>query len=248
MAGKIIVGGYNNAFCGVGAVIVFFVVSGFCIHYPFVLARTLPIGPFYVRRYIRIVGPLVIALTVGGIIGQSITVFYQAIIWSLVAELIYYTLYPAIRPIFEKWPLQTVVASYIPAVALVVTTHPGALNFHEFGPWLTWIVGLPSWLLGCLLAIYVSSAARVRVAPPWNFRVAVWILSSVASIVRFHLHIGYPWTLTPFAVVVFFWIREEIAYYRVARPSGFFEYCGKFSYSIYLVHGLGACPRKVVQG
>jgi peptidoglycan/LPS O-acetylase OafA/YrhL len=57
---------------------------------------------------------------------------------------------------------------------------------------------------------------------------------------RFHANIGFPLTLTLFGILVFFWIRAEIRYYRFVRPPVYAEFCGRWSYSIYLVHGLAA--------
>ena len=44
MPGRLLVGIYNNLFAGQAAVIVFFLVSGFCIHYPFRHAARVPLA------------------------------------------------------------------------------------------------------------------------------------------------------------------------------------------------------------
>ncbi len=231
------VGIYNNLFCGVGAVIAFFVISGFCIHYPFVGTQKLPLGAFYVRRYVRIVCPLAVALLLGSLLGERLVSFYENIIWSLIAELIYYTIYPVLRIAFLRWKWDFVLAAYAGAFALIAL-HPSAGDFHQFGPELTWVVGLPSWLLGCGLATWASEDRSSRRTAPWLWRGTVWAAGSSASVLRFHAGIGYPLTLTIFGVLVFFWIREEIRYYRFAPAPVFLEFCGRWSYSIYLVHGL----------
>ena len=231
------VGIYNNLFCGVGAVIAFFVISGFCIHYPFVGTRKLPLAAFYVRRYVRIVGPLAAALLVGALLGQGFVAFYENIVWSLIAELIYYTIYPVLRIPFLRWQWGLVLAAYAASFTLIAL-NPSAGDFHRFGPALTWLVGLPSWLLGCCLATWASKDRSSRGSAPWLWRGAVWAASSFASVLRFHANIGYPLSLTIFGILVFFWIREEIRYYRFAAAPVFFEFCGRWSYSIYLVHGL----------
>lgn len=236
---KVAIGIYDNLFCGVGAVIAFFVISGFCIHYPFAGTQKLPLGAFYIRRYVRILCPLAVALLLGTLLGQSMVGFYEAIIWSLIAELIYYTIYPVLRLAFLRWKWDCVLAAYAIAFALTAV-YPKALNFHQFGPGLTWLVGLPSWLLGCGLATWASAGGSSRRTAPWLWRGAAWAASSLASMLRFHAHIGYPLTLTLFSVLVFFWIREEIRYYRFAPAPAYIESCGRWSYSIYLVHGLAA--------
>jgi peptidoglycan/LPS O-acetylase OafA/YrhL len=234
-----VLGLYNNLFCGVAAVIVFFVISGFCIHYPYAAVKKVPLGSFYVRRYIRILPPLFIALLLGKLLGQDMMGFYKDIIWSLIAELVYYTIYPALHLTLIRWPKQSLVLAYGTSFALIAA-YPEALNFHQFGPGLTWLVGLPSWLLGCRLATKTVADGLRPTKSPWLWRGVVWAASSLASILRFHAHIGYPLTLTLFGILVYYWIRSEIRHYRVAQPSGFTEYCGRWSYSIYLVHGLAA--------
>ena len=54
---------YENSFKGPPAVIVFFVISGFCIHYPHSAQNQIPSVPaYFARRYIRIAGPMIPAI------------------------------------------------------------------------------------------------------------------------------------------------------------------------------------------
>jgi hypothetical protein len=55
-------GVYGNLFAGVPAVIVFFVISGFCIHHPFRAPGSFQLLPYLTRRYVRIGIPLVAAV------------------------------------------------------------------------------------------------------------------------------------------------------------------------------------------
>jgi peptidoglycan/LPS O-acetylase OafA/YrhL len=55
-------------------------------------------------------------------------------------------------------------------------------------------------------------------------------------VLRSHSIIGYPWTLSLFAIAVYFWIDREIARGLLKRPAGALEWAGTFSYSIYLLH------------
>jgi peptidoglycan/LPS O-acetylase OafA/YrhL len=236
---RIVTGIYNNLFCGAAAVIVFFVISGFCIHYPTLGDEKIDLPVFYVRRYIRILCPVAAALVLGSYVGQDVAGFYNTILWSLVAELIYYTSYPAIRPFLIRAPDTAILVASIAALA-VIAIWPAALNFHEFGFHLTWVVGLPSWILGCRLATLTATDRGNRTSPPWLWRGAVWISSILASILRFHADIGYPFTLTLLGWLVFLWIREEIRFYDSALPHRWIEAGGRWSYSMYLIHGLAA--------
>ena len=70
----------------------------------------------------------------------------------------------------------------------------------------------------------------------WGWRLAVWVVSSLCSVLRFHSPVGYPWTLDLFALLVFFWLREEIIYSQTQKRGRFLEWAGKWSYSLYLMH------------
>ncbi len=39
-----------------------------------------------------------------------------------------------------------------------------------------------------------------------------------------------------FAILLFFWIRNEILYFKKRQPLRILEFSGKFSYSLYLCH------------
>ncbi len=153
-AGWLIGGLYNNFWNGPAAVIVFFVISGFCIHYP--SSRTLQIpslAGYAARRYLRIGLPLAVAMVVSPYLGVKLGLFHDSILWSLVAELVYYTLYPALlalrrRGVEWRW---MVAGSFIAALVLVATD-PKAKNYASWGIGLNWVMGLPCWLLGCELA------------------------------------------------------------------------------------------------
>src|ERR1700678_4802267 len=75
---------FNNLFDGPAAVIVFFVISGFCIHYPFRGERTPSVASFLARRFIRIVPPaLIFSLILWGILHNR-SVLQQTVLWSIV--------------------------------------------------------------------------------------------------------------------------------------------------------------------
>jgi len=78
-----------NAFDGIGAVIAFFIISGFVIHYP--NKNGIPnLKEFWIRRFVRIVIPLCIILPLGLLFDHP----EKAVVWSLFCELIYYAIYP----------------------------------------------------------------------------------------------------------------------------------------------------------
>ncbi|GBO55653.1 O-antigen acetylase [Pseudanabaena sp. lw0831] len=242
IVGKIIAGIYGNSFSGPTAVIVFFVVSGFCIHYPFRHNKRLFLIPYFSRRHLRIWIPIIIAVLAGNPLGVKLTLLQDSILWSLLAEEIYYLIYPSLLFLRRRIGWQKILfAAYISAV-LVILSNPTAGNYPSYGPYLNWLLGLPCWLLGCCLAektdYLYASATNINVHI-WRWRFAAWLLSLICSALRFHSPIKYPWTLTVFAIFAFFWLGKEILHYQNHIPWPIFENAGKGSYSIYLVHVLG---------
>src|SRR5947207_15870928 len=70
--GRIVAGFYNNLFSGPAAVIVFFVISGFCINYPYRRGERIPLVSYYSRRYLRILVPMAAAILLGMPLGLNL--------------------------------------------------------------------------------------------------------------------------------------------------------------------------------
>lgn len=236
--GKFASGVYGNAFSGPAAVIVFFVISGFCIHYPFRNGKQLAIVPYFARRHIRIWIPIFVAVLLAKLAGVAFMNFQDTILWSLLAEELYYLIYPALlklRSHFEGWR-EILVVSYLLAI-IVIFQNPTAGNYPSYGPYLNWILGLPCWILGCILAECVgTSSSQITSLGVWLWRGSAWGLSVICSVLRFHSPIGYPWSLTMFAIFAYFWVNAEVQFYKRNRPNTILENAGKASYSIYIMH------------
>ena len=227
---------YGVAWNGPAAVIVFFVISGLCIHWPTLTRR--PHWPeYFVRRYVRIGIPLLASIALSSAVGIPYVGLSASILWSLQCELVYYTLYPlllALRDRFGWRPL--LLASFALSIGVIVLVDPRALPYPSYGWSLQWILGLPCWLLGCLLAERIHERPA-RIAPRiWAWRLAVWVASALALALRFHSPIGYPWTLNAFSLLVYAWLLVEIPHLAASRVPRFTERLGLFSYSLYLVH------------
>lgn len=233
-------GFFGNIWSGPSAVIVFFVISGFCIHYPFAGSEQRPrLKEFYTRRFIRLLVPVAAAIPLSALVGIRLALFQDSILWSLLAELIYYVCYPLLRAAhlhFGSWR-GIVIASFVLACG-VAATNPSAGNYPSYGPGFNWLLGLPCWLLGCMIAESARTAAPRRVSTPqiWAWRATIFSAAFVCSVLRFHSPVGYPWTLNFFAVVVALWIRREIALRQRVAPFGILEWAGLWSYSLYLIH------------
>ncbi len=255
--------GLHLLFNGPAAVTVFFVISGFVIHHPFVHR---PLGnpvPFWAQRWIRISLPAAVMTVLmfrfrflgirmpwdgfqltplGHGLGFRDT---SGLMWSLVAEVVYYGLYPFLRPVGMRigwWRLAGL--ALVPALALLLW-QPRALLFNNFTHWMAWILGLPSWLAGCALAQTVATESPATASRGGGrvglWRIAILLGAWLTAVLKEHTwselpQIGYPWTLQLFAILVVGWVRAEIL--QAARRPGpaWLEWNGRWSYSIYLTH------------
>ena len=93
---------WSTVVWGTPAVIVFFVISGFCIHLPFQNVNKLPVLRFYGRRYIRILIPVAASLVIYRFLVGPFQIFglhsilWDSVLWSVLCEEIYYFLYPVV--------------------------------------------------------------------------------------------------------------------------------------------------------
>jgi peptidoglycan/LPS O-acetylase OafA/YrhL len=234
--GNLIAGSYGNLVSGPAAVVVFFVISGFCIHYPFRNGAPIPLRSYYARRYARVLLPMAAAILLGYPLGIELGLLTDSILWSLVCEEIYYLIYPALLRVRQHLGMRPLLGvSFVVAVLMVLVKDPYAGNYPSYGVFLNWVLGLPCWLLGCALA-EADWGKPPSLRELWAWRGGVWFASAVASVLRFHSPIKYPWTLNLFAILAAFWLAKEISRARVFPPSALLERAGKWSYSIYLVH------------
>jgi peptidoglycan/LPS O-acetylase OafA/YrhL len=239
LIGKVITAIYTNLVNGSAAVIVFFVISGFCIHYPYRHTKKLNLVPYFSRRHLRIWIPIAVAVACGMPLGVKFSLLERSILWSLLAEEIYYLIYPTLLHLKRKIGWQKILfVSYIGA-ALIFATNPAQIDYPSYGPYLTWLLGLPCWLLGCILAERSdnlrAAASRIEVNI-WQWRFLAWLLSYVCILMNFHSPIKHGITLTLFAIFSFLWLQKEIIHYQVHPPQPLFENAGKGAYSIYLFH------------
>jgi len=255
--GTIMRGLVHNLFNGQAAVIVFFVISGFCIHRPFVHGAKLSLRAFWTQRFLRIGLPLVVALPIAWWLKEERIVVYLAtftwnradlvhtvnasVLWSLICETVYYLLYPALLVLRRRWGWWPVLCGAGMAAFVVLATFPSARLVQEHGNFLTWIVGLPVWLAGCVLAESWGRPSPVRQVELWSWRVGIWAASIVSLAVAFHPPFGLKWngmgwTLSVFGWLCLPWIRAELAG-RAAQPkAGPLERFGAATYSIYVFH------------
>lgn len=227
------------AFNGKAAVIVFFVVSGFCIHLPQARGEKLVLPVYLVRRFVRVGLPLAVATAAYSAIGGEVAFLGRFVLWTLYCEMLYYALYPLALVAIRRVGLLVIVSlSYLVAATVVAIVDFEALTPRPFGFW-DWLVCYPAWLLGCLLAARVDrDAPAIAGATIWAWRIGLWLLSVLAIWLAHHsdFRIGYPISLPVFAIAATAWLDIEVRYYRRHRPSRLAEQGGQGAYSIYLMH------------
>lgn len=223
---------------GPAAVIVFFVVSGLCIHLPQASGRPLHVPTFYLRRSIRIGLPI----AVGWLLAWSAGCLpaFNGVLWSLVCEAIYYLLYPFLRILAIRFGWPAVLGASVLGALTVLASDPGAQAYPQFGYSLTWILGLPVWIFGCMLAeSLVGDSSRGSMPKLWASRGAIFVSSALAIVLQWKLDrwaVGYPWTMTAFGVVAWWWLGQELRHLKVSPPPRWLDVAGLASYSVYLVH------------
>ena len=234
-----------NAFDGTSAVIAFFIISGFVIHYP--NKNGIPnLAEFWIRRFLRILIPLAVIL----IIGSQFNHPENAVVWSLYCELIYYALYPLIAKINLSWKNKFLIAYAIAAlficsfawhdiIALIKQTNTNYQGYYwQSGPYLTWIAGLPCWLLGVLIAVHIDDIKLATFKSVMMYRLLVYLVSCFCCIGKFHLHLSYMLSMNIFALLIYKWLQTEIVFFKTNPSNPILEKMGKFSYSLYLCHPL----------
>lgn len=226
------------SFDGVAAVVLFFIISGFCIHLPYADRPGFHVWRYFLRRYVRIGLPLVACLIVMHLLGGFASAGGQSVLWSVYAELVYYTLYPVIFVMQRKWGFGPVLLASSALSLGVTLAWPDTIRIWEFGT-LTWVWGLPIWIAGAALAQkYRQGQLASLPGKPMFWRAGIWLLSVGALLLVFHspVKVGYPVSMYLFALAAFFWISRELS--AGASRLGKLSYLGQFTYSLYLMHNV----------
>lgn len=234
---KLIGSGLGVLFNGPAAVIVFFVLSGFVIHRG--SRERTDIAPFYAKRFIRIVPPALAFMVVYTVTKGAPSSWNNTVLWSLFCEGIYYAIYPALRSIGI---LRAFIGSLVLMIAVVTVNFP-ALRHTDYVVlgWMTWAVGLPVWLGGCLVAEHLERFP-VAARSLWVWRLGLFAAAIVFRIAKFHagpfIGSNVIW-LTLFALPVAWWIGLE-ARAAMGKDRMPLDRLGAASYTLYLVHPLVA--------
>lgn len=233
----------DTLFDGPAALIVFFVVSGFGIHFAARRDLTVDIPSFYSRRLTRISGPALVGLAIWAYAGIPFQPEGPGPFWTITCEAEFYLLYPlllALRRQFGWWPVIAVSQVFAYGLAL---SHLGEIRtvaggYPAFG-WWNWVMGLPCWITGCWLAESFPRFPQLSTGKIWLVRGGIFGVSVILNFLRFHgglIFLTAPFTLNVFAMVACFWLGLEIAYRSVKPAPRILEWSGNWTYSIYLMH------------
>lgn len=248
--GKMLVGVFNSLFNGPAAVIIFFLISGFCIHFPFRSGRRVDLAAFYTRRFFRIVPPAVVFFVLWRYVLHESGGIMDMVLWSVFCEVVYYFLYPGLLFLRRRYGWLPLVGLSTAAMAGLLFVQRGSLsidgyNYTALGT-ATWIVGLPCWLLGCWLAENYLRFKAPSSLSIWGMRFGVYGLSVLVALVHFHADSFFPpglhflksncILLNLFVLPACVWLGYEIAYGLVHGDNRLLEWAGTWSYSLYLVH------------
>ena len=163
--------------------IVFFLISGFCIHYPYKNSWSKEtIIPFIIARLTRITLPIIIVAVIIEILGINASIFYLLVGWSIVCEIVYYIIYPFLRLLIKNkkgWQ-KLLLLSYIPTILAFWFFPLKLVNYPGVGFYYVISLGFPCWMLGLLLCYSIdnnnqhllrrfpSPLVRVKIVPSSN--------------------------------------------------------------------------------
>lgn len=242
-----------SLFSGQMAVVAFFIISGFCIHYPTESRGELRVRAFLIRRILRIGVPLAIAVSLGRLFDIAVwelNLFSKSpLFWSLVCEVIYYVLYPLVLPLMRRFGCKVLVGlSFLPGLALFFIA-PSA-NWLQFtGDLFTAVFAYPCWLLGACLAERMvripmeSASAKTSESSQqghlFGVRLAMIGMSAfLATRQNFFVGAGpgAAYLLLLSAIPLSFWIWSELRWARPRTIGRLLCRGGQWSYSLYIVH------------
>lgn len=216
---------------GSAAVVVFFVISGFCVHAPYAAGKAFDTREFLIRRFVRVLIPLVVAVGIGEAVGVSYHPLTGMVTWSLVCELVYYAAYPLLRAPFarSRWAVCILVPGLLGYAALAVFSRWPTDTLWGMIPAV--LIYAPGWIAGCWLA-----EARGRTPVPgtlWAWRAGTFACSFVLGLLHYRGVLDLSLSLPLFPLVVTPWLAREVA--QPSRPDRL-SAAGEWSYSLYILH------------
>lgn len=239
LPGRILLAFGKTMFNGTAAVAVFFLISGFLIHRSNMHRTSVPAASFWIRRGLRIGIPLAAIIAICHSLGPRYIIALDAVLWSVIAEIIYYFLYPLLFSVIRKYSIgRLLIVSQCISIVMIYLS-PTSIYLWSFGMW-TWLFCAPLWLMGCYLAEHKERITIiVRPISVWLLRLGAIVYCLGSTTLSAHagsISIGYTWTIWPFGIYCIGWLAREIDHADRFNPSPLFERFGLAGYAIYLTH------------
>jgi peptidoglycan/LPS O-acetylase OafA/YrhL len=202
---------------------------------------------YFVRRFVRIGIPFLAVVAFerlsGPLVGDAVATAPRMVLWSLWCEMIYYAIYPALLAGFRRVGIAPILVVSFLVAYMVIFHHWNLMTYWDYSRTQAWIVAMPAWLLGCMLAEQLASGRQpVLPGSVWAWRAAALALSIPPKALVYRdispTLIGNPATLGVFSIFAFFWIAKEISTFAERRPPAVLKWGGHWSYSLYLVHNV----------
>lgn len=215
-------------FSGVSAVMVFFVVSGFCIHYPYASGRSFQLAPFYLQRLMRIALPLLVAAGVHYYAGTL--PWLKNVLWAVYCEVIFYALYPLLRAVLRgNRAYRCLLGTFVVSWLFCLWPDDGYGHIMAYGDGWTWLVCLPVWICGCVLANWLAGSmaipgvvlrmAKIIENHPGVVRCALWLLSSFLLVLGIREIVWFKYSLPASGLLVLVWLLASAHQWRVLGVS-----------------------------
>jgi peptidoglycan/LPS O-acetylase OafA/YrhL len=231
--------GFGVTFNGTAAVVVFFVISGFCIHYPYANGKQLRVPAFYLARGTRIGIPTLVALAFASLLPDGLR--DMGVVWSLYAEAIYYFLYPVLLRLFRKFGIYTVLIGSF-SISIALSQFPDTMGGYLwcYGVGLTWLLCLPMWILGCVVAesVRIEKVTKIATTPfvIIAMRALIVSLGAFAGMLTFWHVMALKHSMLILAIPCAIWLLFEFVQPRQNFIYTKLAFLGQASFSIYLVH------------
>jgi peptidoglycan/LPS O-acetylase OafA/YrhL len=247
-------GMFGSMFNGTMAVIVFFIISGFCIHLSYASnRRPLEISSFYCARFLRICLPMLCAIGISLLLPGGFEEL-KKVLWSLYAEMIYYAFYPAILAAIRRAGIYRPFALCL-IVSFTISSIPDAHKgyFWTYGVAGTAVLGLPVWLLGCMLAEKVTQPNQLAFfksrAICQGFRCTVLAIAALTTHLHYNTFFHFKLSMLVVAPLCAVWLYSEFLQEKSFILFRFFSKAGQAAYSMYLMHMLAllSLPFLVIQ-
>ena len=250
---------FGSGFLGV---ILFFLLSGFCIHHPQVGATALKTKPYLARRFFRIYPPYIVVVTVlfavcagigkesGGPLNYVGHLFFwhywgpassegmgiTPVLWSVAIEVQFYLMYLLLFPMLRRWGVLRCAMVWFVVDALYYGIYFGVGNGGGLPQPLRPNRFAPTrfgeWLLGAALAEQLVRGRLGTRAVPWFLAAVLLITPSYVAAYHFRVMRDPAFDIPATLALGCLFQAALVGQWK----SRILEWIGARCYSIYLVH------------